>query len=60
MEFAKKMILVDPRIIEKLTSARDNVSNNIENEMDTVLKSDIPYGKKKCALRICLGDASEK
>ena len=40
------MILVDPRIIEKLTSARDKVLNNIENEMDTVLNSDIPDDKK--------------
>ena len=39
MEYAKKMILVDPRIIEKLTSARDKVLNSIENEMDTVLNS---------------------
>ena len=46
MEYAKKMILVDPRIIEKLTSARDKVLNNIENEMDTALNSDIPDDKK--------------
>ena len=46
MEYAKKMILVDPRIIEKLTSAGDKVLNNIENEMDTVLNSDIPDDKK--------------
>jgi len=46
MEYAKKMILVDPRIIEKLTSARDKVLNSIENEMDTVLNSDIPDDKK--------------
>ena len=37
MEYAKKMTLVDPRIIEKLTSARDKDLNSIENEIDTVL-----------------------
>ena len=46
MEYAKKMILVDPRIIEKLTSAKDKVLNSIENEMDTVLNSDYPDDKK--------------
>ena len=46
MEYAKKMILVDPRIIEKLTSAKDEVLNNIENEMDTVLNSDMPDDEK--------------
>ena len=40
------MILVDPRIIEKLTFARVKVLNNIENEMDKVLNSDIPNDKK--------------
>ena len=40
------MILVDPRIIEMLTSATDKVLNNIENEMDTVLNSDFPDDKK--------------
>ena len=46
MEYAKKMILVDPRFIEKLTSARDKVLNNIENEMDTILNSDKPDDEK--------------
>ena len=46
MEYAKKMILVDPGIIEKLNSARDEVLNSIENEMDTVLNSDIPDDEK--------------
>ena len=47
MEHAKKMILVDQRFIEKLTSARDKVLNNIENEMDTcVLNSDYPDDKE--------------
>ena len=40
------MILVGPRIFEKLTSARDKVLNNIENEMDTVLNSDMPDDEK--------------
>ena len=46
MEYAKKMILVDPRIIEKLTSARDKVLYNVENEMNTVLNLDMPDDKK--------------
>ena len=46
MEYAGKIILVDPRIIEKLTPAWDKVLNSIENEMDTILNSDIPDDKK--------------
>lgn len=42
MEHAKKLVLIDPRILEKLMTAKDKVLSNLESEMTDVLSSNIP------------------
>lgn len=46
MEHAKKLVLIDPRILDKLTSAKDKTLAKIENEMTDLLSADLPDDEK--------------